>query len=196
MIKNSILILATLGFAFLAYADDSLFRLYHQVESLRLDCNGYTLGATLTQAQKQSAGYHQIVDAAPGTRKFMDGNLTVVTDDATGRILLLFEKFENVPAQSIHDLVGRLFMEYDAPTASAHDKLVYWAYGAQGKISSRQFQTAKENKKDLNILATVKLNSSLPVLGGKPDEAHGDVYYIISSPPILEQLAQERPLSF
>ena len=193
MIKNAILLLVTLGFISLSFADDSLApekekltRLYDQVVSLHLERNGYTLGAPLTPAQEEMAVSHLVEGATPGTYKFMDGNLSVVADSTTHRVMLVFEKFDDVSGQAIHDLVGTLFMDYDEPTTSAHDKIVYWAYDTKGKITSEQFQEAKTRKQKLDILATVKLNSSIEVLGGKPAAEKGNVYYIISSPSVLE----------
>ncbi len=192
MIKNSIILFVTLGFISLSFADDrlptkeeKLTSLYDQVLSLQLNRNGYTLGAPLTPAQEEMAVSHLVEGATPGTYKFMDGNLNVVADNTTHRVMLLFEKFDDVSGQAIHDLVGSLFMDYDEPTTSAHDKIVYWAYDIKGKISSEQFQAAKSRKKSLDILATVKLNSSIEVLGDKPNSEKGNVYYIISSPLIL-----------
>jgi len=193
MIKKLIIFLVALGFTTLSFADDALPRkeeslthLYDQVLSLNLGRNGYTLGAPLTPAQEETAVSHLVEGATPGTYKFMDGNLSVVADAVSHRVMLLFEKFNDVSGQAVHDLVGSLFMDYDEPTTSAHDKIVYWAYDIKGKISSQQFQEAKSQKKHLDILATVKLNSTLEVLGEKLDREKGNVYYIISSSPVLE----------
>jgi hypothetical protein len=201
MMKKLIIFLVVLGFTTLSFADgtlsqkeesltklkeESLTKLYDQLVSLHLGRNGYTLGAPLTPAQEKTAVSYLVEGATPGTYKFMDGNLSVVADAATHRAILLFEEFDDVSGQAIQDLVGSLFMDYDEPTTSAHDKIVYWAYDTKGKISSRQFQEAKSQKKNLDILATVKLNSSLDVLGGKPSAEKGNVYYIISSSPVLE----------
>ena len=193
MMKKLIIFLVALGFTTLSFADDTLpqkeetlTHLYDQVLSLHLGRNGYTLGAPLTPAQEETAVSHLVEGATPGTYKFMDGNLSVVADAATHRVMLLFEKFNDVSGQAVHDLVGSLFMDYDEPTTSAHDKIVYWAYDIKGKISSQQFQEAKSQKKGLDILATVKLNSTLEVLGEKLATEKGNVYYIISSSPVLK----------
>lgn len=193
MIKKSIILLVSLGFISLSFADDSLppkeenlTKLYDQLLSLHLGRNGYTLGAPLTPAQEEMAVSHLVKGGTPGTWKFIDGNLNVVADAATHRVMLLFEQFDGVSRQAIHDLVGSLFMDYDEPTTSAHDKIVYWAYDTKGKIASEQFQGAKSRKQQLDILATVKLNSNIEVLGGKIAAEKGSVYYIISSPTVLE----------
>ncbi len=198
MIKNSVILFVILGFIGLSFAnnhlppkEEKLTSLYDQVLSLHLERNGYTLGAPLTPAQEEMAASHLVEGATPGTYKFMDGNLSVVADSTNHRVMLLFEKFEGVSGQAIHDLVGSLFIDYDEPTTSAHDKIVYWAYDIKGKISFEQFQAVKSRKKNLDILATVKLNSSIEVLGDNPMSEKANVYYIISSPPILEFFTTE-----
>lgn len=198
MLKKVFIFISALGFFTLSltprgFADDTPPRLnapdpqlYQQVVSLDLHRKGYTLGAPLTPAQQKVAFSHLAVDAAPGTYKFMDGDLAVVADAHSHRVILIFEKFKDVPAQTVHNLVGSLFMDYGEPTTAAHDKIIYWAYGNKKKISSQRFQEAKDKKQALKILATVKLNSSLRVQGDDATDKNGDVYYIISSPPVLK----------
>ena len=77
-------------------------------------------------------------------------------------------------------------MAYEDPTVSAHDKVVYWAWGKKEKFTSAQFDMAKEKKKKLAIIATVKFNSEIKIMDKKETEAIGDVYYIISSDPLLK----------
>ncbi len=194
MMTKIIISIVLLGFTTLGFADDTLntknltlTQLYDQLISLHLGRKGYTLGANLSPAQKETSVSHLVEGASPGTYKFIDGNLAVVADATTHRVMLLFEKFDDVSSQTIHDLVGSLFMDYDEPTTSAHDKIIYWAYDAKGKISSQKFQKIKSQKKKPDILATVKLNSSLEVLGREPTTDKGEAYYIISSPPLLKQ---------
>ena len=196
MIKKIVISIILLVVTTLSFANETLntqnmtqTQLYDQLVSLHLGRNGYTLGAHLTPKQQETAASHRVEGATPGTYKFIDANLAVVVDATTHRVMVLFEKFDNISSQAIQDLVGSLFMEYDEPTTSAHDKIVYWAYDTKGKISSQRFDKAK--KKNLDILATVKLNSSLEVLGREPTTDKGDVYYIISSPPLLEQFQQD-----
>jgi len=164
--------------------------LYDQVASLNLARNGYTLGTPLTDVQKEKAVANPMEGATPGTYKFTDKGLTVVTDAATHRILILFESFKKVSSQRIQDIVGDLFMQFDEPTVSAHDKIVYWAYDKKGKIPASQYQTAKDQKKNMEVLATVKLNSDIPIMASPATEAtpeKSNAYYIISSPILLKQ---------
>ncbi len=158
---------------------------FKQVETLNIERNGYVLGAALTQAQKKTAEANPADGAGPGTYKFTDNGLTVVTDSATDRVLIIFEHFEDVSREKARDLTGNLFLAFDDPTVSAHDKVVYWAWGKDGKYSSAVYDKAKEDKKKLEIIATVKLSSEMKLMD-KADQGKGTVYYVISSTPLLK----------
>ncbi len=80
-------------------------------------------------------------------------------------------------------------MAYDEPTVLAHDKIVYWAYGTKGKVSSLDFESAKEKQENLRIIATVKLQSEINIMGkeeASTEQLTGNVYYIISSETLLK----------
>ncbi|SMC38677.1 hypothetical protein SAMN02746065_101273 [Desulfocicer vacuolatum DSM 3385] len=192
MTKKLIISLFLLGVTSLSLGTTSLplETLYNQVSSLHLEHKGYILGAPLSSAQQAKALSHLVEGSAPGTYKFMDNNLGVVADAANHRVLIIFESFKKVFPQRIQDLVGNLFMQFDEPTVSAHDKIIYWAYDAKGKIPASKYQAAKDEKKHLTILATVKLNSDIAIMTPSDTDTtppQSNAYYIISSPILLKE---------
>ena len=168
-----------------AFADE-LGELMDLVASLDISRNGYTLGKTLTEKQMAIAQHNSVNHATPGTFKFKDKNLYVVLEETTHRIIILYEQYEDATAEQVRDLVGSLYLDFGDPTLMAHDKIIYWAFGAKGKLSKKQYQHDKHVKKKLNILATVKLNSDINVLGKQEKTKVGNIYFIISSEPVLK----------
>lgn len=179
----SFIVLFVALFSGLALSDD-LNLLFKQVKELKLERYGYVLGAKLNQKQIKTATANPIDAASKDTFKFKDNNLFVVAQKKSNRVLVMYEQFEDANRQKIQDLIGDLYMNFDEPTILAHDKIVYWAYGEKGKISSREFDTAKEDKKKIGIIATVKFISDINIMDKEPDK--GQVYYIISSDPVLK----------
>ncbi len=159
--------------------------LFSQIENLKIERQGYVLGAELTPAQQEIAAKNPMEAASKKVFKFKDKRLSVVADRETRRVLVIYEQFENLSQYQVQNLVGELFMAYEDPTISAHDKVIYWAWGKKEKFTSAQFDLAKEKKKKLSIIATVKFNSEIKIMDKNETQAIGDVYYIISSDPLL-----------
>ena len=176
---------------------DALFR---QVRALNIERGGYVLGAALTPEQMAVARAHTLTPASSEIRKFRDGNLHVVAERENNRVMVIYEAFADQTRDQVRDRVGELFMAFDEPTVTAHDQLVYWAWGEKGKFDAHQFNLAKEKKTPLKVLATVKFTSEVKI---RDKEAHGSAplkaedkekegepktgqaYYVISSEPIL-----------
>jgi hypothetical protein len=159
---------------------------FSQVENLKIQRGGYVLGGKLTGFQQKIAAENPMEAASKKVFKFKDKNLNIVADKETLRVLVIFEQFEKLSQQKVQGLIGELFMVYEDPTISAHDKVVYWAWGKKAKFTAAQFDMAREKKKKLAIIATVKLNSEIKIMDKNETEAIGDVYYIISSDPLLK----------
>ena len=181
-----------LFFTGLACAEtDKITDSYAKVESLKINWHGYTLGAKLNDSQKKIAKKNHLPSTAPGTYKFRDKELNIVADSKTDRVLIVFEIIENASQQKVRYMLGSLVIEFNDPTLSAHDKIVYWAYGENGKYSATQFEDAKENVKNkqetLTIIATVKLQSEVPIMEKGQNKASGRAYYIISSESLLRK---------
>ena len=187
-VKITILILLVLSFSS-ACSSDKLSDLLGQVERLNISRGGYTLGKVLTDSQKATALKHPEEAANPLTFKFKDGDLHVVADKATDRVVILYERYEAATIKKVQALVGDLYLDFGDPTVMAHDKIIYWAFGPEGKLSEKQYRNDKDVKKKLNILATVKLNSDIKVLEKKDSAQIGDIYFIISSEPVLKLMS-------
>jgi len=166
--------------------------LLDQVELLNIHRHGYVLGGVLTPAQKKTAASNPVEAASEETYKFKDKNLYVVVQKKSHRVVILYEQFEAATQDKIQDLIGDLYLNFDDPTVLAHDKVVYWAWGTEGKISAIEFDTARKDKKKLNILATVKCISDINIMEKTKGLETGYVYYIISSDPVLKRFSDQK----
>ncbi len=184
-VKIAILILLLLPFSS-ACSSNKLSDLLAQVETLNISRGGYTLGRGLSDGQRATALKHPVEAANPWTFKFKDGDLYVVADKATDRVVILYERYEATTIKKVRALVGSLYLDFGDPTVMAHDKIVYWAFSPKGKLTREQYEKAKQTDGQLNILATVKLNSSMKIMGDSTQSGESSVYYIISSEPALK----------
>lgn len=191
----SVFVLFLFFFSAGLYAND-LDNLFEQVEKLKLKRNGYVLGAVLNHEQIKTATDNPVESASKNTFKFKDKNLYVVAQKTSNRVLVMYEQFEAASQKEIQSLMGDLYMSFDEPTVLAHDKVVYWAYTKKGKISSNEFDSARQDKKKLTILATVKCISDINIIEKlkESEPAIGQVYYIISSDPILKLFQDQLPI--
>ena len=194
MMKLISLTLTTLLLFVSSYADASpneLTDLLDRVAVLNIGRNGYILGKALTDAQKDTARRDSVEIENSNLSKFRDGDLYIVTEKTTDRVIIMYEQYDETSRKEIRELVGTLFLDFGEPTVFTHDKVIYWAWGQNGKFSSEAFKTAKKKQQPLKILVTVKLNSSLKIMGAREDKEPGSVYYIVSSDPALK-LIQSR----
>jgi len=191
--KNFLTFYFTVLFVFVAGcsppADEST-ELFVRVAKFEIQRSDYTLGKTLTDKQKETARRSAVDAASPGTYKFKDHELYVVADKSTDRVLIIYEQYEPATREKIRQLVGDLFFVFGEPTVMGHDKTIYWAYDADGKMSEKTYKEAKDQKKVPAFLATVKLNSSHKIMDNTDPVTDGNVYYIISSEPLLKLLEQ------
>ncbi len=160
--------------------------LFNQIERLKIQRQGYMLGAQLTKVQQEIAAKNPLASVSKKVFKFRDENLNIVADKETFRVLVMFEQFEKLSQGQVQEKVGELFMAFEDPTISAHDTVIYWAWGKKEKFTAAQFDMAREKKKTLAIIATVKFNSEIKIMDKNEPQAIGNVYYIISSDPLLK----------
>jgi hypothetical protein len=165
---------------------DEFTDLFTRVENLNVQRHDYILAKALTDKQKKTAQRNALEAASPGTYKFNDNDLYVVADQASDRVLVIYERYEPASREKIQELVGALFFDFGDPTVMAHDKTIYWAFDGNGKISEEHYRDIKEKGEPLKTLATVKLDSSQTIMDKSGPVESGSVYYIISSEPILK----------
>jgi len=178
-------------FTGIALAND-LKQLFQQVEELKIERKGYVLGTILNPVQIKTATFNMVDESSKDTYKFRDKNLFVVADKTSNRVLIIYEQFKDLTQKKTQDLIGDLYMSFDEPTVLAHDKRIYWAYTKKGKITSKEFDTAKQNKKKLDILAKIKFISDINIMEKIKENAKGQVSYIISSDPILKLFKNQK----
>ncbi len=168
--------------------------LLDRVEKLNIGRNGFILGKALTESQKEAALHHPVDIENPLLFKFRQNDLYIVAEKQTHRPVILYKQHDAADREKLRKIVGELFLEFGEPTVFTHDKVIYWAYGQEKKISEPEYQKSKDEKKNIQILATVKLTSDLKITeknGKVNDTAKGSVYYIISSPPVLKAIASK-----
>ncbi len=160
--------------------------LLDRLSALNLSRNGYVLGRVLTDRQKHIAATHPVKVENPKIYKFQDGDLYIVAEKTTDRVIILYKQFDPAPRKKIQEVVGALFLDFGDPTIYAHDKIIYWAFGSRGKFSEEEYKKIKDEKGKLDVLATLKLTSSLKIMEKNGEETAGNMYYILSSPPVLK----------
>lgn len=182
--------LVLMGLLFLVAAPaegESIEQLASSVKELGLGEGAFVIGSRLTEDQFGQARENLLADTYPGTIKFPSGDSVVVADEKTHLILAIYQSREEVGADDVKQMVGRLMNMFGEPTTTAHGKLIYWAFGKAGKIDENAFLEAKATG-EIDILATVKFNSTLdlnPVMDNNMEET-GTIYYIITSDRLLD----------
>ncbi len=172
--------------------------LLEQVLSLQLGMDKYLIGNVLTYDQKAKGGTRLVDGAYEGTYKLSDGDLFVVVDQKSDRVLALYKQIMDADKQQLRTMIADLMDRFAAPTTLAHDKILYWAFNKYGVISEEDYNKAKDIKQlpELGIIATVKLSSAIEIIpdssdAGKEKEdaglSHGTIYFIITSEPLVKQ---------
>lgn len=168
------------------------------VKNLKLGFGNYTIGSILTSAQVTAAQSNLEEKAYEGTYKFKDNDIFVVAEKSSNMVLAVYQSQENVDRDEMKKIISSLMTRFGEPTTMAHDKLVYWAYKKDGKISEDTYLASKETG-NLDVIATVKLNSTVEIFADnnpgekedsveteKKEQPQGKVYTLISSQPLSE----------
>ncbi len=169
--------------------DAAVTQLAQSVEILQLGDGMYIIGSYLTEDQINQAQKALVPDSFPGTFKFSEDDFFVVADKATNLVLAVYKQKEEAEAEEIKQMVGHLMASYGIPTTMAHGKIIYWAFDKNGKIDEQQYNESKALG-NIDIIATVKFNSSLdlsPGMSNENTEETGSIYYIITSDLLLEK---------
>lgn len=169
-------------------------RIGGEVAALQLGLGDYFIGQILSGDQKKIARKNVIHKTINGTYKFQDGDLFVVAGKKTDMVIGIYKQNTEASREEVKKMVGELMMQFEEPTTTAHDKLIYWAFGKDGRISEDLFDLARESGGE-DVLATVKFSSSLPIAqdsvpekGEKKDAVKDDesssIYVMINSIPL------------
>lgn len=185
--------------------------LFDTVEAVNIGLGGYRLGAALTDEQKRIAAANPKPANVEGTYKFEDGDIAVVADKATDRVVLVYQSYRMVDSGKMKQLVGNYIGRFEEPTTVTHGNIIYWFYKAdgtkvtldefeawrgkmhpqaeadRGKSLAEMLQTEATGRPELGNLVTVKFSTDKSI-GGKEAFLDATAYLIISS----EQLLKER----
>lgn len=187
--------------AFSAFAHDhmpvekteTVAQIADSVKELKLGIGPYVIGEFLTAEQAELAYNNLIADSYAGTKKFFVDDYYVIVAEKTNMILAIYKQGEDVRADDVKHMVGFLMDQFGEPTTMAHDKIIYWAFGPDGIIATQTYDDSKDTGQ-LDILATVKFNSSMAVSPGMSNETveeTGSIYFIITSDLLLQKFIEQ-----
>ncbi len=142
-----------------ASVEEEIDRVAGEVAKLELGFENYVLGKPLSDSQKRAATQNPIEKSLQGTYKFFDDGIYVIAADDNDVVLGVYKDYPEISTEEIKKMVGNLMFEYGEPTASAHDKMIYWTYDEKGKIGQDAFDASKESG-GAESLATIKFSSS------------------------------------
>lgn len=203
------IVIMTFVFAVNGHAEDAaaaMERISKEVGRLELGFDDYLLGHKLTEQQLQLAHSNRIAKSVAKTIKFRDDDVFVIARDDNARILGIYKQYSKVQRREVKEIIGEMMLRFNEPTTMAHDKLIYWAYNANGKITQEKYDFIKQNDAS-NIIATVKFNSTAPIFPDPAPQQQGeqkndekavqeepaDIYIMITSNPLSKIfLAQNR----
>jgi hypothetical protein len=204
LIFLSLLTIAFITSSAAAKASSPATALATTVKKLKLGFGNYTIGSILTSDQVAAAQDNLQEKAYEGTYKFKDNDIFVVAEKSSNMVLAVYQSQENVDREQMKKIIAMLMTNFGEPTTMAHDKLVYWAYQKEGKISEEAYNDSKKTG-ILDVVATVKMNSTIEIFGDiAPEEnadteektaqesAVGTVYTLISSQPLLEGFIKQQ----
>lgn len=169
-------------------------RIGEEVAALKLGLGDYFIGQILDAEKREIAKKNVIHKTINGTYKFQDGDVFVVAGKKTDMVIGIYKQNTEASRDDVKKMVGELMMQFEEPTTMAHAKLIYWAFGKDGRISEDLFDQARGSGGE-DVLATIKFSSSLsiakdsvPEKGEKADAVKDDetssIYVMINSIPL------------
>ena len=171
-----------------SYATGETGNLTAKVSALELGIDGYTIGTKLSADKQKYSSTHMLSDAYEGTYKFSDGELSVVVAQKDDTVLALYQRKDEAGLDQTRKMIFGLLDMYGEPTDMAHDKLVYWAYKQTGQIPEEKYNQTREKAENLDMLATVKFNSTFSISDkDSHEQPKGTIYFIISSDRLSEE---------
>lgn len=157
-----------------------------EVAVLELGFGDYVLGRKLSDQQKANGLKQAIPKTLPRTYKFKDGDFYVIASEENDIVLGMYKEFEYTDPEQLKKIVGSLMFEYGEPTATAHDKMIYWTYNSNGKITQDAFDFERKSGGAKSLVA-IKFSSTDRI--GQPSKEPADkelpsAYLMITSDPL------------
>jgi hypothetical protein len=185
-------------FTSMAVAGEAPAALTRSIAALELGFGEYKIGTVLSADQVETARKNPVDGAYPGTYQFAENDFKVVVAEKSNLVLAIYKRQEDVGLAEYKTMVATLMDRFGEPTTMAHDQIIYWAWGAEGRINEDAFKAAKDQGK-LKVLATVKFNSteSLDALTGEEGKKGEEgskkvtIYTIVSSDSLLQHYVNQ-----
>ena len=166
--------------------EEEIDRVAGEVAELELGFGDYILGKALNIEQKEMSRQNPIKKSLRGTYKFQDGETFVIAANNDDIVLGVYRHYPESTMEDLKKIIGGLMFEYGEPTATAHDKMIYWTYDKTGKIDQDTFEFQKGNG-GTKSLATIKFSSSELFSGeAKEDAPPISAYLMITSDPLSQ----------
>lgn len=164
--------------------DQEISRVAGDVAQLELGFDNYLIGHKLSNTQKETALRNAIEKSLQGTYKFKDGEIFVVAAQEDDTVLGVYKQYPEVSMDELKKIVGSLMFAYGEPTATAHDKMIYWTYNEKGKIDQDTFEFEKDSGSS-EAIGTIKFSSSERIGSEQKEEAQPiSAYLMITSDPL------------
>ena len=136
--------------------------LQKKIATFGLGLDSYIVGKKLTVAQLEISKKDRDYKAYPGTVKFKDGDVFVISDIKSNVVIAVYKRNKDANKNDFKVVISGLMLQYGEPTTEAHGKTIYWNYGEDGFITEELYRTVKSQGQleKLIVLATVKFTSS------------------------------------
>lgn len=163
-------------------------RVASEVAVLELGFDSYVLGKPLTDRQKETAKKNPIKKVLKGTYKFKDREIFIIAAVKNDIVLGVYKEYPETSSQQLKNIIGTLMLEYGEPTATAHDKIIYWSYDKNGKIDQDTFDFARQSGGAKSVAAIKFSNSEIIAMEDdgkdKTAEKKSSAYLMITSDPL------------
>ena len=127
--------------------------IFNDVENINKGIDGYVIGKSLTEPQKQLLETKGLKSDNPNVKKFLaNDDLLIAINAKNLKVLAINKRYSKIEQNDVKGLIGNLIHDYDEPTAMAHDKMIYWIFDDKGvKFSEDDIKKWKDSVKKDNM---------------------------------------------
>ncbi len=179
---------------------------FEKIEKLDVGMGEYTLAKEINSTQKNSAKKNPLKTNSDKTYQFKDADIYVTVDKKSDKAIVLYKIFDDQNATELKRVLGGAVLTYGEPTIMSHGNIVYWVYGNNGSLITKddyeqwrdkQLKGSDENKSahgvdysNLEKLYTIKL-SSTKMFESADKFDNAKAYLIISSEKLLKKILKD-----